>query len=135
MLPVTATTVRLFLHVLAATVWVGGQVTLAGLVPGLRALGEDAPRTVARRFNRIAWPAFAVLVVTGIWNVVAVDVADTTIEYQITLFVKLVVVAASGISAAAHVGAQSRQALAFWGALSGLTALAALFLGVMLAAG
>ena len=25
MLPVTATTVRLFLHVLAATVWVGGQ--------------------------------------------------------------------------------------------------------------
>ncbi len=135
MLPVTATTVRLFLHVLAATVWVGGQVTLAGLVPGLRALGEDAPRTVARRFNRIAWPAFAVLVVTGIWNVVAVDVADTTIEYQITLFVKLVVVAASGISAAAHIGAQSRQALAFWGALSGLTALAALFLGVMLAAG
>lgn len=135
MLPVTATTVRLFLHVLAATVWVGGQVTLAGLVPGLRALGEDAPRTVARRFNRIAWPAFAVLVVTGIWNVVAVDVGDTTIEYQITLFVKLVVVAASGISAAAHVGAQSRQALAFWGALSGLTALAALFLGVMLAAG
>ena len=135
MLPVTATTVRLFLHVLAATVWVGGQVTLAGLVPGLRALGEDAPRTVARRFNRIAWPAFAVLVATGIWNVVAVDVGDTSIEYQITLFVKLVIVAASGISAAAHIGARSRQALAFWGALSGLTALAALFLGVMLAAG
>lgn len=135
MLPVTATTVRLFLHVLAATVWVGGQLTLAGLVPGLRALGDDAPRTVARRFNRIAWPAFAVLVATGIWNVVAVDVGDTSIEYQITLFVKLVIVAASGISAAAHIGAQSRQALAFWGALSGITALAALFLGVMLAAG
>lgn len=135
MLPVTATTVRLFLHVLAATVWVGGQITLAGLVPGLRALGDDAPRTVARRFNRIAWPAFAVLVATGIWNVVAVDVGDTTIEYQITLFVKLVIVAASGISAAAHIGAQSRQALAFWGALSGLTALAAVFLGVMLTAG
>lgn len=135
MLPVTATTVRLFLHVLAATVWVGGQITLAGLVPGLRALGDDAPRTVARRFNRIAWPAFAVLVVTGIWNVVAVQVGDTSVEYQITLFVKLVAVAASGISAAAHIGATSRQALAFWGALSGLTALATLFLGIMLAAG
>jgi len=135
MLPVTADTIRLFLHVVAATVWVGGQITLAGLVPSLRALGEDAPRTVARRFNRIAWPAFAVLVITGIWSVVAVKIGDTSIEYQITLFVKLVVVAASGISAAAHITAASRRALAFWGALSGLTALAAVFLGIMLSAG
>jgi len=135
MLPVTADTIRLFLHVVAATVWVGGQITLAGLVPSLRALGEDAPRTVARRFNRIAWPAFAVLVITGIWSVVAVKIGDTSIEYQITLFVKLVVVAASGISAAAHITAASRRALAFWSALSGLTALAAVFLGIMLSAG
>lgn len=135
MLPVTATTVRLFLHVLAATVWVGGQITLAGLVPTVRGLGDDAPRVVARRFNRIAWPAFAVLVLTGVWNVVEVDVADTSIEYQITLFLKLVVVAASGISAAAHLGARSRGALAFWGALSGLSAIAAVFLGILLAAG
>ena len=135
MLPVTATTVRLFLHVLAATVWVGGQVTLAGLVPSLRGLGDDAPKVVARRFNRIAWPAFVVLVLTGVWNLVAVDVGDTSIEYQITLFVKLVVVAASGISAAAHIGAKSKSALAFWGALSGLTALGALFLGILLTAG
>jgi putative copper export protein len=56
-LPVHIATVRLFLHVLAATVWVGGQLTLAGLVPGLRALSPDAPRVVARRFNQIAWPA------------------------------------------------------------------------------
>ena len=32
MLPLTVDTVRLSLHVLAATVWVGGQLTLAGLV-------------------------------------------------------------------------------------------------------
>ena len=49
MLPVTSTTVRLFVHVLAATVWVGGQLTLAGLVPGLHRLSPDAPRVVARR--------------------------------------------------------------------------------------
>src|SRR5690349_18782212 len=135
MLPVSAATIRLFLHVLAATVWVGGQLTLAGLVPGLRELGEDAPRTVARRFNRIAWPAFGVLVLTGIWNVMEADVGDTSTEYQITLMVKLLVVAVSGISAAAHIGARTKGALAFWGALSGLSALGALFLGVMLAFG
>ncbi|HMQ25106.1 MAG TPA: hypothetical protein PKA98_03895 [Acidimicrobiales bacterium] len=135
MLPVDATSIRLFLHVLAAAVWVGGQITLAGLVPTLRSLGDDAPRTVARRFNRMAWPAFAVLVLTGVWSVVEVDVADTSVEYQVTLFLKLVAVAASGISAAAHVGASSKGALAFWGALSGLSAIAAVFLGILLSVG
>jgi hypothetical protein len=66
-------TLRLFLHVLAATVWVGGQLTLAGLVPGLRDLSASAPRVVARRFNQIAWPSLAVLVVTGLWNVASVS--------------------------------------------------------------
>ena len=37
MLSPDASTIRLFLHVLGATVWVGGQIALAGLVPGLRA--------------------------------------------------------------------------------------------------
>ena len=71
MLPVDLETVRLFLHVLAATIWVGGQLVLAALVPALRAAGADVPRAAARAFNRVAWPAFAVLVLTGIWNIVA----------------------------------------------------------------
>ena len=37
MLPVTVDTIRVTLHVLAATVWVGGQITLAGLLPTWRA--------------------------------------------------------------------------------------------------
>lgn len=72
-LPVSWNTIRVFLHVLAATLWVGGQLTLAGLVPGLRAAAPDAPRAAARRFNQIAWPAFGVLVATGIWNVLALS--------------------------------------------------------------
>jgi putative copper export protein len=131
-LPVDATTVRLFLHVLAATIWVGGQLTLAGLVPGLRAIAPDAPRIVARRFNRVAWPAFGVLVVTGIWNVVEIDVGDRSTAYQATLFAKLLVVALSGLAAFAHTAARDRAQLALWGAVSGLTALVALFLGVQL---
>ena len=131
MLPVTSTTIRLFLHVLAATVWVGGQLTLAGLVPGLRGIAPDAPRRVARRFALLAWPAFGVLVATGVWNIVAVD-PDWGSSYGTTLVVKLVVVAASGITAYVHARSRSRRVLAVFGALTGLTAIAALFLGIML---
>jgi putative copper export protein len=133
-LPVTATTVRLFLHVLAASVWVGGQLTLAGLVPGLRAVASDAPRAVARRFNRIAWPAFGVLVATGIWNIVEVKPSWDS-DYGHTLVVKLAVVAVSGLTALAHARARSPVGLAVFGALTGVSALAALFLGILLTAG
>jgi putative copper export protein len=133
MLPVRLETVRLFLHVLAATIWVGGQLTLAGLVPGLRSIAPDAPRTVARRFNQIAWPAFAVLVVTGLWNISAVR-SDWSGSYGHTLMLKIAVVAASGISAWAHAVSRSRRGLALWGAVTGVTAVAALFIGIMLAA-
>jgi putative copper export protein len=130
-LPVGWTTIRLFLHVTAATVWVGGQLTLAGLVPGLRALGADAPRTVARRFNRIAWPAFGVLVFTGIWNVLAVSPDWSTAKGR-TVMVKVLVVTLSGLAALLHSLARSKAALAVFGAVSGLAALGALFLGVLL---
>ena len=132
MLPLTLDTVRLSLHVLAAAVWVGGQFTLAGLVPGLRALGDDVPRSVARRFNRIAWPAYAVLLATGIWNLLELPVGDFDTEWQITLMVKITVVALAGVSAAVHAGARSKTLLAVFGALSGLTSIAAVVLGIML---
>jgi putative copper export protein len=131
MLPVTWTTVRLYIHVLAATVWVGGQLTLAGVVPGLRALGEDAPRTVARRFNRIAWPAFGVLVITGIWNVLTLSPQWDT-AYGRTVMVKVLVVAVAGVTAFLHTIARSKAGLAVFGALSALGALGALFLGIQL---
>lgn len=132
MLTVHWDTVRLFLHVLAATIWVGGQLTLAALVPVLRRLGKEAPRVAARRFNQVGWVAFAVLIATGIWNIVAVD-SEIHGAYKTTLIVKLVVVSLSGITAALHIRARSPKALATWGALTGLTALGALFLGVLLA--
>ena len=53
---------------------------------------------LARRFNTIAWPAFGVLFVTGLWNLAVVSKYhrhDTA--WGITLFVKLVIVALSGI--------------------------------------
>jgi len=132
MVPVDANLIRLYLHVLAAAIWVGGQLTLASLLPVLRRLGEDAPRRVAQAFNKIAWPAFAVLIATGIWNVLEIDVTERSTEYQVVLMVKLVVVALAGLGAAAHIVSRSKVVLAIGGSLVGLASLAALFLGVWL---
>lgn len=132
MLAPTWDAVRLTLHVLAATVWVGGQLTLAALVPMLRRRDPDLPRAVAGAFARVAWPAYGVLVVTGVWNVVAVDDgADRT--YQVVLGLKVAVVAASGLTAWAHARARTTTGLAVYGALTGLTAMSAVLLGVLLA--
>lgn len=130
-LPVDLETVRLFLHVLAATIWVGGQLVLAALVPALRGAGAEVPRVAARAFNRVAWPAFAVLILTGIWNIVAEG--DRGSAYQTTLMIKLTVVVASGVTAFLHARATSRRGMAVFGALTGLTALLALLLGIVLA--
>jgi len=133
MLAVSWDTVRLFLHVLAATIWVGGQLVLAALVPVLRRFG-DAVTAAARRFNQVAWTAFGVLIVTGIWNIAAVSPQIShSASYRTTLIVKLVVVVISGITAALHVRSRTARGRAILGALTGISAMAALFLGVLLA--
>lgn len=127
------TIVRLSLHVLAAAVWVGGQLTLAGLVPAIRPSGSEALTAAARRFAALAWPAFVVLVATGIWNVLAVHLSGQAPAWKVVLSVKLAVVVVAGLTAWLHQRATDRRALAVFGALSGLSALAALVLGVALA--
>ena len=85
-------TIRLTLHVLAASVWVGGQIVMVGLVGPARQLGADAPKTLARAFARLAWPAFGVLVLTGIWNVTAVHYSSQDSAWKAVLMAKIVVV-------------------------------------------
>ncbi len=128
MLALTTADVRIFLHVLAATIWVGGQITLGALVPALRGY-EGVTKVAANRYNLVAWPAFAVLVLTGAWNISAGDMGDAA---QRTMEVKLVFVLLSGVAAFLHTRAKSKAGLAVWGALGMVGALAALFFGVQL---
>lgn len=122
-------TIRVFLHVLAATIWVGGQFTLGALVPALRGF-DGVTKVAAKRFAMVAWPAFAVLVLTGVWNLAVLD--DPSGAYRMTLHVKLVFVVLSGVAAFLHARATSKRGIAIWGALGGLSALVALFFGVQL---
>ena len=133
MLPVTVDDVRLFAHVLGATIWVGGQLIFSALVPVLRRLGPDVLRPVARQLTRLLWIGFAVLIITGIWNVIAVNLAQQSSGYRATLIVKLAVVALSGVAAFVHMRVTGPRAKAIWGATSGTTAVVALLLGVVLA--
>ena len=131
MLPVDVESLRLFLHVLAATIWVGGQITLGALVPVLRRAGADIPRIAARQFGRVAWTAFAVLLATGFWNLASYDGKDRH-GFAATISLKLVFVGLSGIAAVVHSNAKSRLWLALGGAATALFALAALFMGIVL---
>jgi putative copper export protein len=130
----TMDTIRIGLHILAASVWVGGQIVLAGLVPALRTLGPDAPRTVAQRFNLIAWPAYVLVLFTGIWNLL--EVMDTDQDVHPLLEIKVLFFVLSGVGAFIHMRANGNKALlAIGGAMSSLFAVAALFAGVALAIG
>ena len=135
MLSPTADTIRLFVHVLAASVWVGGQIVLAGLVPSLRRVHPDAVKVAAKAYARVAWPAFAIVIVTGLWNLTDIDVTSTTTTYQITLFVKISLAVTSGAAAAIHQIGRSKVALAVGGAVGLLAALGAMFCGYLLTTG
>lgn len=124
--------VRLSLHVLAASVWVGGQLTLAGLVPVARGLGEGAARTLARAFARIEWPAYGVLLLTGLWNVSATHAGQPK-AWQAVVGVKIAVVLLAGLAAGLHSRATGKAGLAVWGAVTALSSVTALVLGVFLA--
>jgi putative copper export protein len=125
--------VRLSLHVLAATVWVGGQFVMVGLLPTARTLGPDAPTALARSFGRLSWPAYAVLVLTGFWNIAATHPSDQTAAWRAVLVAKIVVVALAGLGVLLHTRATTKAGRALWGAVGALASVAALVLGILLA--
>ncbi|MCB0952204.1 MAG: hypothetical protein H6517_01970 [Microthrixaceae bacterium] len=127
----TLDALRLFIHVTAASIWVGGQFALAGLVGTVRELDPEGPRLAARAFNRMAWPAYGVLVITGLWNILAVPL-DAIPHPEIEI--KILVVALSGIGAALHQNARGNKVLlAVGGAMSALFGAAAIWVGVVMA--
>jgi putative copper export protein len=133
MLSPSLVSIRIFLHVLAASVWVGGQITLAGLVPAVRRSYPQATKLIAQTFARVAWPAFGVAVLTGMWNLMAENITSHSSAWQATILLKIAVAIASGVFAAIHTVGKTKLALALGGALGALTAIAAMYLGVLLA--
>ena len=81
---------------------------MTGLVGPSRAIGGDAPKMLARAFARMAWPAFVVLVATGIWNVTAVHYSSQDSAWKAVLMAKIAVVIVAGVAVALHQRARTK---------------------------
>ncbi len=126
------TALRLSLHVLAATIWVGGQFVLAGLLPTLRGMGDDAPRKIARAFSLLGWPAFGVLIITGIWNFAAINHSGVSNGWNAAFGIKMTMVLVSGVGVYVHTRATAPRVRGIFASVGALASIIALVLGVVI---
>ena len=104
-----AEAVNPWLHILAATIWVGPQVFLfAVAVPAVRTIADAKERArlmrlITTRFGYLAWAAMAVLVITGIGSLFEKDEGTdflfdhnwgTIFEVKMTLVIATIVLTA-----------------------------------------
>jgi putative copper export protein len=127
-----STVVRLSLHILAACVWLGGQIVVAGLLPTIRSLGEEAPRKVAQAFGRLSWPAFWLLILTGFWNYAAVHGSSQSSSWNAAFGAKMVMVVAAGVGIFLHTRAKTPKARGIYAGIGTLATLIAMVLGILI---
>jgi putative copper export protein len=98
------------LHVLSASVWVGGTVALVFVgVPAIRRLEGEARavamRALGRRWRPIGWSAMAVAILSGLWLTErhgAFHEAALHTDFDRTLILKSVLVALLVVGALIH---------------------------------
>lgn len=133
MISPTLDSIRVFLHLMAVAVWVGGQIVLAGIVPQVRSVAPEAMKTIAQGFAKIAWPAFLVIVFTGMWGLATIDVASESSAYMATFGIKMLLVGVAVVATLIHSNGTSKAAKGIGGAASLLASLLAAFAGILMA--
>ncbi|MEE9533114.1 MAG: hypothetical protein V3W06_01745 [Acidimicrobiia bacterium] len=110
-----------YIHLLSATVWVGGLVVLGGLVPAVRKVTNDRSviQALAKRFGVMSWTALGLLVLTG--TLMVFDRVWTG-----TLITKIGLVMLSALLAVWHTMAAREQSPAVRGAIQGVILILAL---------
>ena len=99
-----------WIHILAATIWVGPQVFLfVAAVPAVRTIEDMQVRTrvmrvITKRFNSLAWGALTVLVITGIANLYEHDLeidqlfdVNFGVVFQVKMTLLIATVALTGL--------------------------------------
>ncbi len=110
-----------YIHILGATVWVGGLIVVAALIPAVRKATTDREviRAIARRFGAVSWIALGTQVLTGAW-MAADRVWDTVLITKVSL-----VLVSAGL-AGWHTMAAKSQSPALRGAVQGVILILAL---------
>lgn len=124
-----------WLHLLAAAVWTGGLITLGALIPALRKAGADRSvlQAAARQFGRVSWSAMGVAVVTGVIQLLRLDLGTSMrTAFGQRLFIKLLLVGLAAALALGHQLTARRTTPAVRGIIQGLILL--LSLGIFAAA-
>lgn len=102
-----------WVHLTCASIWVGGSLFLGiVLAPMLGTIAESPTDRltlmlrIGRRFNRIAFPAFVILIITGIYNSRAFLLQPDLLldsEYGVILLIKIIFVIVTLIIYIVHI--------------------------------
>ncbi len=102
-----------WVHLICASIWVGGSIFIAAVaVPVLRSHTKSTEELVGlmvklgRQFNKITMPAFAILIVSGIYNsraFISQPAALLDSGYGILLLIKIILVLATVGAYVVHV--------------------------------
>lgn len=133
MLTIDLDVIVLTLHVLAATVWVGGQIVLLALVGPLRRTAPAGLASASRAFAWVAWPAFGILILTG--GSMLSGAVGATDAWKTTLLLKMAFVVLSGIGVAMHTVLKKPALKGISAGVGLVSALAVVLLGVALVEG
>ena len=87
----------------------GRTIRRARALPTVREFGEGAPRKIAQAFGRLSWPAFWLLVATGVWNYLAINHADASASWNAVFGVKMILVVVAGVGTFMHTKATSPE--------------------------
>ncbi len=100
-----------WIHILAATIWVGPQVfMMVATVPAVRTIEDmqvraKVMRVLTKRFNYLAWGALTVLVITGIANLYEHELSVEQLfdlNFGIVFQVKMTLLIATVVLTALH---------------------------------
>lgn len=100
-------------HLVSASIWVGGSIFIGiVLAPLLKTISESVEERVAimirvgRKFNKIAIPSLAILIVTGLYNssnILSKPEFLLSTNYGIILVIKIILVISLLVMFAIHV--------------------------------
>lgn len=122
--------IREVVHALAGVAWVLSTAALLWGAVRRPAVASGPPGVASGLAAGVASASLAVLLLTGVWNLTALDEGALDGDAGTVLTVKLVLAVASFATAAAYRSARTRRSALLWAGAAAGTGVVALLLGL-----